>query len=72
MINVQTGSAKDVLISLREIEGVVQADGTTGDFDIIATIEMESAKKIGETVLQKIKLLNGVSRTSTSLVISYF
>ncbi len=70
MITVQTGWADDILNSLREIEGVVRADGTTGDFDVIATIEMETSREIGETVLRKIQVLKGVVRTTTSLVIS--
>lgn len=68
MITVQTGWANDILNSLREMEGVVRADGTTGDFDVIATIEMQTSREIGETVLQKIQVLKGVLRTTTSLV----
>ncbi len=70
MITVQTGWANDILNSLRVMEGVVRADGTTGDFDIIATIEMQTSREIGETVLQKIQVLKGVIKTTTSLVIN--
>jgi DNA-binding Lrp family transcriptional regulator len=51
------------------MEGVKSAHAVTGPHDIIALLETENLKSLGDVVLSQIRGVKGVIRTLTCMVI---
>ncbi len=49
--------------------GVVEANAITGEFDIIAKVEVKDLKELGDKVVKEIQSLKGVIRTVTALAV---
>lgn len=69
LVNVLPGRDTTVRDTLRGIKGVVTADVVTGHYDIISTIEANSADEIFDKVLMKIRRIKGINRTETFVAI---
>ncbi len=65
LIETAVGKTKEALESLRQMQGVKQADGVTGEFDIVVVVEGENLSAIGELITGKIHMMNGIQRTTT-------
>lgn len=65
LMNCNLGSEKKVISSLKEIEGVKEAHGTLGLYDIIAKIELDSEEKIRDTVTGVIRKMSNIHSTMT-------
>ena len=65
LINTTVGKSSSVLRSLRQANGIREADGVTGEVDIIAIVEAEDLNGIGKVVTTKIHTVDGVQRTKT-------
>ena len=65
LMNCSLGSEKDLLDTLRKLEGVKEAHGTLGLYDIIVQIESESEEKIQEIVTSKIRKMSNIHSTMT-------
>jgi uncharacterized protein with GYD domain len=63
------GEATRIAAALRGLPGVVDADATTGDIDVIAACEADDMRVLNQTVA-RIRLQEGVIRTTTTVVIS--
>ena len=66
---VQFGSAADpvgTLSAIREIAGVKQAHAVLGPVDIIALVEVEDVRALGETIMA-IRAVDGVASNDTRL-----
>ena len=70
LIETAVGKTKDVLKTLRQVQGVREADAVTGEYDIVAVIEADSLNNIGEMVTGKIHTIGGIQRTTTYLAMS--
>ena len=68
-IRTDPGKALALLNQMKEIEGIKFAAATTGRFDIVARIEAEDLKALGETIVSKIQGLEGVRYTETSAIV---
>ena len=68
-IRTDPGKALTLLNQMKEIEGIKFAAATTGRFDIVARIEAEDLKALGETIVSKIQGLEGVRYTETSAIV---
>ncbi|MCD6405177.1 MAG: Lrp/AsnC ligand binding domain-containing protein [Planctomycetes bacterium] len=66
---VSVGKEKVVVEALRSLPGVLRADLTTGEQDIIALIEAADYPGIVEALLTKVRAVEGVDRTVTNLVL---
>ena len=64
-MNCDLGSEKNVIASLKEIEGVKEAHGTLGLYDIIAKIESDSEEKIRNIVTSQIRKMTKIHSTMT-------
>lgn len=62
----EVGLEKDVEESLRKIENVTNVDVVYGEYDIIATVEVNDIKQLDNVVTQ-IRRIKGVLRTMTLL-----
>ena len=65
LINVRTGKEKSVYASLMEMEHVQGVRLTFGEFDLLARIETEDLKQLISAVLENIRTIDGVDKTST-------
>jgi DNA-binding Lrp family transcriptional regulator len=68
-ISVEAGREKEIRKALQEIPEVTTADLTTGDQDIIAVIEASSYDKLLRTIVEEMRGIEGITSTSTSLVL---
>ena len=69
LIETAVGRSKEVMTTLRKLEGVNSVDTVTGPYDIIAIVERETLNDIGDLVTGKIHPIAGISRTVTCLAI---
>lgn len=69
LIDVMVGKTKEILKALVGMEGVKSAQAVTGPHDIIALVEVENLKSLGDVVLSQIRGVKGVIRTLTCMVI---
>jgi DNA-binding Lrp family transcriptional regulator len=65
MMNCDLGSEKQVISLLKKIEGVKEAQGTLGLYDIVAQIESDSEEKVKEIITMQIRNLPKIHSTVT-------
>lgn len=65
LMNCDLGSEKAVITSLKQVEGVKEAHGTLGLYDIVAQIESDSEEKIRDIVTGKIRKMQKIHSTMT-------
>ena len=70
LITVSIGKIKEVIESVKKIEGVIEADVITGPYDAIAKIKANDLGELTKTVIQQIHYIEGVIDTTTAIVIS--
>lgn len=64
-MNCDLGSEKELIESLKKIEGVKEAHGTLGMYDIVAQIELDSEEKIQQLVTGTIRKIPKIRSTMT-------
>jgi len=69
LITTATGKTSEVILALRQLDGVKSADCVTGPYDIIAVVEGKDINEIGLIITNKIHPVAGISRTVTCLAI---
>ena len=69
LIETLVGRSKEIVDTLKQIEGVKSVDMVTGDYDIIVIIEAKNLSAIGDIVTDKIHPTPGISRTITCLAL---
>lgn len=68
LINTEIGSMEDVLESLNNIPNVKEAYMVYGVYDIVAKVEAESMTQLKEVVTWKIRRIEKVRSTLTTIV----
>jgi len=68
-IKVEVGKERSVRDALLRFDEVKEADLTTGDQDILATVEAENYEDILQVVIDRLRTLKGIVRTETDLVL---
>jgi DNA-binding Lrp family transcriptional regulator len=69
LANVEVGLGADVIEALSAIEGVKSVHNVTGPYDVIAFVEVSDTDALGELVITKIQLIDGIDYTLTCVVI---
>lgn len=69
LINVRSGSAREVVSKVRQIKGVSSANACWGRPDIFTLVDVANEKTLADTVLAKIQAIDGVESTDTHIVI---
>ncbi len=67
LIETAVGKTKEVITSLKQLEGIKSVDTVTGPYDVISVIEAETLNEIGDLITGKIHAIDGISRTVTCL-----
>ena len=68
-INVQAGTAKDVIRKLRKKKFVKRAHLVTGLHDAIAFIQGKTIKVLADEITQTVHKIKGIQRTVTCVVV---
>ncbi len=68
-ITVQPRAGADVVQLLQRLPEVRQLDSVSGQFDYVALLRAESAERL-DALLDRIRALEGVQQTTTSVVLS--
>jgi DNA-binding Lrp family transcriptional regulator len=69
LIETMVGKSREVVASLKKLEGIKSVDMVTGPYDVIAVTEAKTLNDIGNIVTAKIHPIAGISRTVTCLAI---
>jgi DNA-binding Lrp family transcriptional regulator len=69
LIETQVGKTKEVVETIRKLEGVASVDVVTGPYDAIAVVQGETLNDIGDLIVAKVHPVAGISRTVTCLVV---
>ncbi|MEA2687371.1 MAG: hypothetical protein QOE93_2566 [Actinomycetota bacterium] len=70
LIQTEVGKSTQVAHSVEEIEGVVASEGVMGPYDVIARAEAESNDAMNKLVVNRIQLIDGITRTLTCPVVN--
>ncbi len=69
LIQTDVGRSAQVAEEVGVIEGVIAAHNVTGNYDVIVLAEADSMDDLGRLVVNKIQLINGITRTTTCSVV---
>jgi DNA-binding Lrp family transcriptional regulator len=69
LINTELGAETDVLKELKKVEGVEEAYGVYGTYDIIARVKADTMDKLKETVTWHVRRLDKVRATLTLMAV---
>ncbi len=69
LIQTEVGKAAAVTSAVAGIEGVSTADTVTGPYDAIIRVEGASMDEVARTVVSRIQLIDGITRTLTCEVV---
>ena len=65
LIETQVGRTKQVAETLRSFRGVESADVVTGQFDVIALVEVQDLREMADLITARVQGIRGVMRTIT-------
>jgi DNA-binding Lrp family transcriptional regulator len=69
LIKIHAGEVKDVVRSLRKVNGVIEANMTFGPYDAVAVVETTDIAKLGTITASAIQPIPGVEQTLTCLAV---
>ncbi len=69
LIKTRAGDIKEVVKTLRRVDGVKEAHMTFGPFDIVAEVEAGDLAKLGAITAAGIQPIPGVEQTLTCLAV---
>lgn len=70
LIQTEVGKAATVTRSVTTLDGVVAAEGVTGPYDVIVRAEAATVDELGQMVVGRIQLIEGITRTVTCPVVN--
>ncbi|ADD41804.1 Lrp/AsnC ligand binding domain-containing protein [Stackebrandtia nassauensis] len=69
LIQTEVGKARDVALSIIDIEGVVKVDSVTGPYDVVVLTQARTVDELGKMVVSKVQQVSGITRTLTCSVV---
>lgn len=69
LIQTEVGKASQVTKAVGDLAGVVQVDGVTGPYDVIARADSADLDELAKQVVMPIQEVEGVTRTLTCPVL---
>ena len=69
LINTEIGAEAEVLKSLKNVEGIMEAHAVYGVYDIIAKVTADTMDKLKEIVTWNVRRLDKVRSTLTMIVV---
>lgn len=71
-LKIKHKSMKNVLAALNKINEIKKVFSLTGDYDIMAEIEVQNTEILYESFANKIDLIDGIINTNTHIVMKEF
>ncbi len=68
LMKIDIGSTEDVVDKLRLIEKANKIAVTTGEFDVIVRLEVDSLEELYDITVRKIHSIHGIKETTTAVV----
>jgi DNA-binding Lrp family transcriptional regulator len=69
LIQTEVGKASQVTKSVADLTGIVQVDGVTGPYDVIARADSADLDELAKQIVMPIQEVEGVTRTLTCPVL---
>ncbi len=69
LIKVRAGEVREVVKTLRTIDGVKEAHMTFGPYDAVAVVETDEVADLGTITAARIQPIPGIERTLTCLTV---
>jgi DNA-binding Lrp family transcriptional regulator len=69
LIQTEVGKAAQVATEVGDIEGIVSAEDVTGPYDVIARAAANSVDELGQMVVSRVQMIEGITRTLTCPVV---
>jgi len=69
LIEVAVGKTREVVTTLRKVDGVQSVEAVTGPYDIIAVVEKPDVNAVGDLVTRNVHSISGIARTVTCLTV---
>jgi DNA-binding Lrp family transcriptional regulator len=69
LIKIRAGEVKNVVRSLRKVDGITEAHMTFGPYDAVAEVETAEVAILGDITASKIQPIPGVEQTLTCLTV---
>jgi DNA-binding Lrp family transcriptional regulator len=69
LIEVEAGEIGPVLTALHQLSSIRAADAIIGPYDIVATIEAQDERAIGQLVMDAIHGIAGIKRTTSCVAL---
>jgi DNA-binding Lrp family transcriptional regulator len=69
LIQTEVGKASQVTKAVNDLSGIVQVDGVTGPYDVIARANSADLDELAKQVVMPIQEVEGVTRTLTCPVL---
>jgi DNA-binding Lrp family transcriptional regulator len=70
LLRIDATKAKEILDEIRKIEGVKNAVGVFGRYDVVVMLEAKDLDELGKIVTEKIAAVPGVKSTETLIAAS--
>ena len=67
LLETAVGKTRDVVGTLRQVDGVASVDVVTGPYDVIVVLEANDLNAVGDLVTGNIHTISGIVRTVTCL-----
>jgi DNA-binding Lrp family transcriptional regulator len=67
LINIRTGSIRDVVRHLQTVPGIIEANMTLGPYDAVAIVDAKDINHLGDLLATKIQPIPGVLETMTCM-----
>jgi DNA-binding Lrp family transcriptional regulator len=69
LIQTEVGKAAAVAEAIAELDGVINAEGVTGPYDVIVRAEAQDVDELGKLVVAKVQAVSGITRTVSCTVV---
>jgi DNA-binding Lrp family transcriptional regulator len=69
LIQTEVGKAAAVTAAVADVEGVTRAEAVIGPYDAIVRVEGDSMDAVAKTVVSRIQMIDGITRTLTCEVV---
>jgi DNA-binding Lrp family transcriptional regulator len=69
LIQTEVGKAAAVAAAIAQLEGVTEAEGVTGPYDVIVRCQAKDVDELGKLVVAKVQLVAGITRTVSCTVV---
>ena len=70
LVQTEVGKASQVTDQIKALGGVVNADGVTGPYDVIARVEADDLDGLAKKIVMPMQEIEGITRTLTCPVLS--